>query len=618
MTVSVQTPFNSSTGNGVTTVFPYTFKVISANDLKVTVNGVLKTNGTDYTVSGIGSDGGGNVTFTVAPASGAVVVRYSDTVIKRDTDYQANGDFKEAVVDDDFDRIWLGLRDVSGKVDRSFRVPPGETILDLPAASTRANRILGFDAAGAPVAAAGSTDVTVSVYASTILDDATAADARSTLGARKLANVKTDHGATGNGSTDDTAAIQAAIDAVKSTGGIVYIPPGTYMISRLNLAGISNRGFMFVGDGWDNTKFMPISGTASYGTATGHLFDCTGSVGLTFRDFQVGAFNQTPEPTTCFFFAQVASGVSNAHHLDGLYLTGKYTTATVYNYGVPSSDAINCDFYNYKAGAGAQSVARWDSTNTASLTSSFATVTSGDLPTSDWTFVGSEFHKFAGVGANNQVVRLDGANDIRFIGGNITGGAAAYVGLLSSPERIAFIGTTFETESEPVMPTNVFDIPSGTVEGLSWDQCEYIVGSAIVGGAGGLLGGTGNLEFMLHSTPSSGIGSGATIYLGPAGHSAAEGQAETITTHRGLLNHLRAQSSAAPGAGQSYTVTIRVNGVDTGITATISDSGSAAADLTHYAHLVPGDRVSAKAVSSAGADSTARIKVALGMLTARR
>jgi hypothetical protein len=41
-----------------------------------------------------------------------------------------------------------------------------------------------------------------------------------------------DFGATGNGSTDDTAAIQAAINAVGNTGGgIVYFPEGTYRVT---------------------------------------------------------------------------------------------------------------------------------------------------------------------------------------------------------------------------------------------------------------------------------------------------------------------------------------------------------------------------------------------------
>jgi polygalacturonase len=42
-------------------------------------------------------------------------------------------------------------------------------------------------------------------------------------------NVK-NYGALGNGSHDDTSAIQAAINSLPSTGGTVYIPAGTYMI----------------------------------------------------------------------------------------------------------------------------------------------------------------------------------------------------------------------------------------------------------------------------------------------------------------------------------------------------------------------------------------------------
>ena len=42
-------------------------------------------------------------------------------------------------------------------------------------------------------------------------------------------NVK-NYGAVGNGSHDDTAGIQAAINSLPSTGGTVFIPAGTYMI----------------------------------------------------------------------------------------------------------------------------------------------------------------------------------------------------------------------------------------------------------------------------------------------------------------------------------------------------------------------------------------------------
>ena len=47
-----------------------------------------------------------------------------------------------------------------------------------------------------------------------------------------VVNVK-NTGATGNDATDDTAAIQKAINQVAGTGGTVYVPDGTYMINAL-------------------------------------------------------------------------------------------------------------------------------------------------------------------------------------------------------------------------------------------------------------------------------------------------------------------------------------------------------------------------------------------------
>ena len=47
-----------------------------------------------------------------------------------------------------------------------------------------------------------------------------------------VVNVK-DKGAKGNGSTDDTAAIQAAVDQVARTGGTVLVPDGTYLIDAI-------------------------------------------------------------------------------------------------------------------------------------------------------------------------------------------------------------------------------------------------------------------------------------------------------------------------------------------------------------------------------------------------
>lgn len=72
-------------------------------------------------------------------------------------------------------------------------------------------------------------------------------------------NVK-DHGAVGNGATDDTAAIQATINLASTSGGVVFLPTGTYNISSsLTLA--SNTIFLGAGQG---ATFIQQNSTTSH------------------------------------------------------------------------------------------------------------------------------------------------------------------------------------------------------------------------------------------------------------------------------------------------------------------------------------------------------------------
>jgi len=58
-----------------------------------------------------------------------------------------------------------------------------------------------------------------------------------------------DFGAVGDGTTDDTAAIQAAVTAMPANGGNVHIPAGQYKItSAISVPGFHNRGIIW-GDG---------------------------------------------------------------------------------------------------------------------------------------------------------------------------------------------------------------------------------------------------------------------------------------------------------------------------------------------------------------------------------
>jgi len=113
MTVSTTNTRNSYSGNGSTTVFAYTFKIFDDDDITVIVRtdstGVetTKTKTTHYTVSGVGSASGGNITFGSAPASGETVVLLRTTARTQLTDYTPNDPFPAATHEDALDKLTL-------------------------------------------------------------------------------------------------------------------------------------------------------------------------------------------------------------------------------------------------------------------------------------------------------------------------------------------------------------------------------------------------------------------------------------------------------------------------------------------------------------------------------
>jgi hypothetical protein len=89
-------------------------------------------------------------------------------------------------------------------------------------------------------------------------------------------NVK-DYGATGDGSTPDTTAIQNAINDAASANGCVYIPTGQYIISStLSLASGFAGQITIRGDGWQNSCIIYT------GTGNGLYFDLSTSSSYVF------------------------------------------------------------------------------------------------------------------------------------------------------------------------------------------------------------------------------------------------------------------------------------------------------------------------------------------------
>lgn len=120
MPVAEQTPYIAYTSTGAITTFAYPFRIFADTNLVVTVAGVVKDLGPDYTVTGAGSAEGGNVVFLAdkKPGVNAKVEIERRLPMVRETDYQYAGGFREQTVDDDQDYQSCLIQDIEWRSSR--------------------------------------------------------------------------------------------------------------------------------------------------------------------------------------------------------------------------------------------------------------------------------------------------------------------------------------------------------------------------------------------------------------------------------------------------------------------------------------------------------------------
>jgi hypothetical protein len=301
VTVQQQTPYNTYTGNGVTTVFPYQFKILAAADLAVYVSGALKTLNADYTVSGVGINAGGSVTFiSGAPAAAASVSLLRAMKRQRLTDYQLAGDFNTPTVNPDFDNPVLLIQDMAVQLQRAITLPIDEvgTLPTLPSKAARSGKFITFDAAGQPTASVGTgndTALRTDLATTTIGSDgarlvgfrraeagAVAITVSAILAGFVLAEM---FGAVGDGVSDDASAIQSALN----TGKPVQLLQKKYAIGatlRLKFCGQRLLG-SGMGDNNAAGSFAPRTTIKWIGAAAGKMLSVSDGATANFSEIEI-------------------------------------------------------------------------------------------------------------------------------------------------------------------------------------------------------------------------------------------------------------------------------------------------------------------------------------------
>ncbi|MDQ8050688.1 glycosyl hydrolase family 28-related protein [Luteibacter sp.] len=240
MTVPTTTNKVIGEGDGLATVFPFTFGTLPSGDLVVTLfdtigTPILQTEFTNYTVLGKGAEDGGSVVFVVPPPAGYTVLIQRILSTAQPDDLKNQGSYYPRTVERMFDRRAMVDQQLEETISRTLTLPPQVQGVSTVLPSPLPLNLIGWDTTGEALRNFTVGDIGTTLAFSNFIPDrftAVAAQVNFTLTA--------DPGAIGNLDVSIDGVTQRPFDDYTYTGNtLTFVTPmvgGEKVLARYGTA----------------------------------------------------------------------------------------------------------------------------------------------------------------------------------------------------------------------------------------------------------------------------------------------------------------------------------------------------------------------------------------------
>lgn len=186
MTVSTTDRKIIHEADGNVKIFPFYFKVVDEDDVKVYFRDTDNTEveqTTGFTKSLNEGNVGGDITFTTAPTDDYLVIIIREVTVTQETDYVEGSNLRADTLEDDFDKGIMLDQQHSEEIERCLKYPISDTATsaEIPNETERASKYLAFDSDGNPIASVGTATVPYTTYGATIIQSENVDEAQDVL-----------------------------------------------------------------------------------------------------------------------------------------------------------------------------------------------------------------------------------------------------------------------------------------------------------------------------------------------------------------------------------------------------------------------------------------------------